>query len=315
MFKEIDNGVGMKDLTILVTGGAGFIGSNLANRLSVQNEVIAIDNEYLGTPDNLDKSVDFRRVDVLDEDLPADVDIIFHLAALSSYQMHKEDPIKGARVNVEGFINTVKQGVESGCERVVYASTSSIYGSRKKPTSESMVVEAHTGYEASKLARERYAEYFHNEYGIHIAGLRFFSVYQGYGGNESHKGKYANIIAQFAEEMANGIEPEVYGDGTQTRDFTHIDDITRATQMVAERKISGAYNVGTGRPVSFNEIVDMINGELGTDIEAKYIKNPIPESIYVHDTCADSTKISEATGWVPEIGLEEGIRKVCSEYK
>lgn len=115
--------------------------------------------------------------------------------------------------------------------------------------------------------------------------------------------------------MANGIEPEVYGDGTQTRDFTHIDDITRATQMVAERKISGAYNVGTGRPVSFNEIVDMINGELGTDIEAKYIKNPIPESIYVHDTCADSTKISEATGWVPEIGLEEGIRKVCSEYK
>ncbi len=304
----------MKDLTILVTGGAGFIGSNLANKLAVQNEVIAIDNEYLGTPDNLDKSVDFRRIDVLDKDLPTDVDIIFHLAALSSYQMHKEDPIEGARVNVEGFINTIKQGVENGCKRVVYASTSSIYGSRKEPTSEAMVVEAHTGYEASKLARERYAEYFHNQYGIHMAGLRFFSVYQGYGGNESHKGKYANIIAQFAEKMANGIAPKLYGNGTQTRDFTYIDDIVRAAQMVAEKEISGVFNVGTGRAVSFNKVVDMINGELGTNVEAEYVENPIPKSIYVHDTCADSTKIYEATGWLPKIGLEEGIRRVCSEY-
>jgi len=304
----------MKDLTILVTGGAGFIGSNLANKLAVQNEVIAIDNEYLGTPDNLDKSVDFRRIDVLDKDLPTDVDIIFHLAALSSYQMHKEDPIEGARVNVEGFINTIKQGVENGCKRVVYASTSSIYGSRKEPTSEAMVVEAHTGYEASKLARERYAEYFHNQYGIHMAGLRFFSVYQGYGGNESHKGKYANIIAQFAEKMANGIAPKLYGNGTQTRDFTYIDDIVRAAQVVAEKEISGVFNVGTGRAVSFNKVVDMINGELGTNVEAEYVENPIPKSIYVHDTCADSTKIYETTGWLPKIGLEEGIRRVCSEY-
>ena len=304
----------MKDLTILVTGGAGFIGSNLANKLAVQNEVIAIDNEYLGTPDNLNKSVDFRRIDVLDKDLPTDVDIIFHLAALSSYQMHKEDPVKGARVNVEGFINTIKQGVENGCKRVVYASTSSIYGSRKDPTSEAMVVEAHTGYEASKLARERYAEYFHNQYGIHMVGLRFFSVYQGYGGNESHKGKYANIIAQFAEKMANGIAPELYGNGTQTRDFTYIDDIVRAAQMVAEKEISGVFNVGTGRAVSFNKVVDMINEELGTNIEAEYVENPIPKSIYVHDTCADSTKIYEATGWLPKVELEEGVKRVCSEY-
>ena len=304
----------MKDLTILVTGGAGFIGSNLANKLAVQNEVIAIDNEYLGTPDNLNKSVDFRQIDVLDKDLPTDVDIIFHLAALSSYQMHKEEPIKGARVNVEGFINTIKQGVENGCKRVVYASTSSIYGSRKEPTSEAMVVEAHTGYEASKLARERYAEYFHNQYGIHMVGLRFFSVYQGYGGNESHKGKYANIIAQFAEKMANGIAPELYGNGTQTRDFTYIDDIVRAAQMVAEKEISGVFNVGTGRAVSFNKVVDMINEELGTNVEAEYVENPIPKSIYVHDTCADSTKIYEATGRLPKVGLEEGVKRVCSEY-
>ena len=287
---------------------------NFLDKLAKENEVIAIDNEYLGTQSNLDESVDFQQMDVLDTDLPTDVDIIFHLAALSSYQMHKQDPVTGSRVNVEGFINTVKQGMENGCRKVVYASTSSIYGSRKTPTSEKMEIESRTGYEASKLARERYAEYFHNQYGIQMAGLRFFSVYQGYGGNESHKGKYANIIAQFADEIAKGIGPEIYGDGSQTRDFTHIEDVVRAAEMIGEEDISGVYNVGTGRAVSFNEIVDMINVELGANVEARYVKNPIPESVYVHDTCADSTKIYEATGWVPEIELEEGIKRVCSEY-
>jgi UDP-glucose 4-epimerase len=304
----------MEDLTILVTGGAGFIGSNLANRLSDRNEVIAIDNGYLGVPKNLDKSVDFRRMDVLDEDLPTDVDVIFHLAALSSYQMHKENPTLGARVNVEGFVNVINQGLIDGCDTVVYASTSSIYGSRKNPTSEAIFAEPNTGYEASKLARERYAEYFHNQHGMNLAGLRFFSVYQGYGGSELHKGKYANVIAQFAEDIANGIEPVIYGNGTQTRDFTHVNDIVEGAESVAENKLSGVYNMGTGIPVSFNKVVDMINEEMGTSIGTKYIQNPIPESVYIHDTCADSTKIYESTGWKPKIGLKEGIKQVCQYY-
>jgi UDP-glucose 4-epimerase len=305
----------MDDTRVLVTGGAGFIGSNLANHLAEDNDVVAVDDCYLGTPDNLDESVDFVEASVLDDDLPTDVDVVFHLAALSSYAMHEDDPTRGARVNVEGFVNTVDQARRDGCETVVYASTSSIYGSRTEPSPEDMPVAVNTGYEASKLARERYGEYFRNHYGLDVAGLRFFSVYQGYGGAEEHKGEYANVIAQFADDVANGRAPKLYGDGEQTRDFTHVSDIVRGIEQAAEHRLNGVYNLGTGEAYDFNTVVDMINDELGTDVEPEYVENPIPDDVYVHDTCADYAKIQEATGWEPEIDFEEGIRQVCAQYQ
>ncbi|ADQ68699.1 nucleoside-diphosphate-sugar epimerase [Halogeometricum borinquense DSM 11551] len=302
----------MQGKQVLVTGGAGFIGSNLANALAPDNDVIAIDDCYLGTPENLDSGVEFVDASVLDEDLPTDVDVVFHLAALSSYQMHEQDPTTGARVNVEGFVNTVEQARKDGCETVVYASTSSIYGSRTEPSPESMAIEARTGYEASKLAREQYAEYFYNHYDLTLAGMRFFSVYQGFGGAEEHKGEYANTVAQFTEKIANGEQPELFGDGSQTRDFTHVDDIVRGLVLAAEHELNGVYNLGTGESYSFNEMVAMINEVLGTDVEPKYIENPLDE--YVHDTMADPTKMKEATGWEPEISFEEGVQRVCEPY-
>jgi len=194
----------MQDKRVLVTGGAGFIGSNLANNLATDNEVIVVDDRYLGTPANLDNKVIFNEMSVLEDDLPTNVDVVFHLAALSSYAMHEDDPTRGVRVNVEGFTNVVEQARDDGCETVVYASTSSIYGTQSKPSSEEMEVTVNTGYEASKMARERYAEYFSNHYDMSMCGLRLFSVYQGYGGAEAHKNEYANVIAQFADDIANG---------------------------------------------------------------------------------------------------------------
>jgi UDP-glucose 4-epimerase len=305
----------MQDRRVLVTGGAGFVGSNLANHLAADNEVVAVDDLYLGTPDNLDPAVEFREASVLDDDLPTDVDVLFHLAALSSYRMHEEDPRRGARVNVEGFVNTVDQARQDGCETVVYASTSSIYGSRTEPSPESLPVAVNTGYEASKLAREKYAEYFHNHYDLQLAGLRFFSVYQGYGGAEEHKGEYANVIAQFAADVAAGERPVVYGDGTQTRDFTHVSDIVRGVELAADHRLDGVYNLGTGEAYDFNTVVDLIAEELGVDVEPEYVENPIPDDVYVHDTCADPSKMTEATGWEPQIGFEEGIRRVCAPYR
>ena len=149
----------MQGQRVLVTGGAGFIGSNLANHLAADNDVIALDDGYLGTPTNLDDDVTFVEASVLDDDLPADVDVCVHLAA---------------RVNVEGFVNTVEQVREEGCDTVVYASTSSIYGDRTEPTPEELPVTVNTGYEASKLARERYGECYANYHGMNMAGLRFF---------------------------------------------------------------------------------------------------------------------------------------------
>jgi UDP-glucose 4-epimerase len=304
----------MQGKRVLVTGGAGFIGSNLANALAVDNDVVVVDDGYLGTPDNLDDAVEYHETSVLAEDLPTNVDVLFHLAALSSYAMHEDDPATGARVNVEGFVNTVEQAREDGCETVVYASTSSIYGSRTEPSPEDMPVAVNTGYEASKLARERYAEYFSNHYDVTMAGMRFFSVYQGYGGAEAHKGEYANVIAQFADDIASGEAPVLYGDGTQTRDFTHVDDIVRGLERAAENELDGIYNLGTGEAYSFNTVVELLNEELGADVDPEYVENPIPDSVYVHDTCADPSKMREATGWEPEIEFREGIRRVCEQY-
>jgi UDP-glucose 4-epimerase len=299
---------------VLITGGAGFIGSNLANHLVGTNEVITIDDCSLGTPENLDSAVEFHEASVLEETLPTDVDIVFHFAALSSYGMHEDDPTNGARVNVEGFVNVVEQARKSGCRTVIYASTSSVYGSRTEPSPESMDVRANTSYEASKLAREHYAESFSNQYGMEIAGMRLFSVYQGYGGNEAHKGEYANVIAQFADDIASGNSPVVYGDGSQTRDFIHIEDVVRGLELAAKHELSGVYNLGTGKSHDSNTVIKRINETLGTEVEPEYVTNPIPESAYVHDTCSESAKIRKETGWRPEIGFQEGVRRVCRPY-
>jgi len=306
----------MQGKRVLVTGGGGFIGSNLANALAAENDVIALDDGYLGTEENVNDDIEYVGRSVLEDDLPTDVDVVFHLAALSSYAMHEDNPTEGARVNVEGFVNVVEQARDDGCETVVYASTSSIYGDRTEPSPEDMEVEVQTGYEASKLARERYAEYFHNHYDLSMAGMRFFSVYQGMeDGAEEHKGEYANLIAQFADDIANGRRPEIWGDGTQTRDFTHVDDIVRGLELAADHELTGIYNLGTGEQYSFNTLVDRLNEALGTDVEPVYADNPIPEDVYVHDTMADSTKMREATGWEPEISFKDGVEIVCAQYE
>jgi UDP-glucose 4-epimerase len=306
----------MKGKRVLVTGGAGFIGSNLANHLAAENEVTVVDDLYLGTPENLDDDVTFHDGSVLEDDLPTEgVDVLFHLAALSSYQMHEEDPIRGARVNVEGFVNVVEQVREEGCDTVVYASTSSIYGDRTEPSPEDMDVTARTGYEASKLSRERYGEYFSYHYDVSMAGMRFFSVYEGFGGAEEHKDEFANLIAQFADDIARGESPVIYGDGTQTRDFTHVNDVVRGLELAADHELDGIYNLGTGESYSLNTLVERLNEALGTDVEPEYVENPIPETVYVHDTMADASRMKAATGWEPEVSFEEGLRRVCSYYE
>lgn len=302
---------------VLVTGGAGFIGSNLANYLAETNEVVVVDDQSLGTAENLSPAVEFHDRSVLEDDLPTDVDVVFHLAALSSLTMHEggvENLREGIKTNVEGFANVVEQARQDGCETVVYSSTSSVYGSRTETSSENLDVESGTGYIASKLARERYGEYFANAHGMNMAGMRFFSVYQGFGGTEAHKEEYANIVSQFAHELANGRPPKIYGDGTHTRDFVHVDDVVRGLELAADHELTGTYNLGTGIQYSANEVVELLNDGMGTDIDPEYVDNPIPEHMFVHGTLADPSKMAEATGWEPEVSFEEGIERICAQY-
>jgi UDP-glucose 4-epimerase len=303
----------MNGKRVLVTGGAGFIGSNLANHLAADNDVTVVDDLYLGTPDNLDDDVSFHEASVLDDDLPTNVDVVFHLAALSTRAMLEDEPRTGAEVNVEGFVNVVEQAYADGCDTVVYASTSSIYDD-DLPSSEDEDVVADTGYEASMLSRERYAEYYNNFYDdISVAGTRFFSVYQGYGGAEEHKGEFANTVSQFADQIANGEAPVLWSDGTQTRDFVHVSDVVSALLRIAEERLSGVYNVGTGENYSFNEVIDRINDAIGTDIEPEY--DPVPLKNYNYQQRADAWKLREATGWEHDIDFEDGVRMVCEPYR
>ncbi|MGM0605504.1 MAG: NAD-dependent epimerase/dehydratase family protein [Halobacteriota archaeon] len=304
----------MNGRRVLVTGGAGFIGSNLANALASENDVIVVDDCSFGTPAHLTEAVDVRERSVLESELPTDVDVVFHLAARSSYEMHEADPAQGVRTNVEGFVNVADQARADGCETIVYASTSSVYGTHTEPTRATRPVTASTAYEASKLARERYAEYLSTQYGLSVAGMRMYSVYEGFDGAESHKGGYANVVAQFADDIANDRRPIVYGDGTQTRDFTHVSDVVRALVRTAESNLDGVYNVGTGRAISFNDLIELLAAEFRTDVTPKYVENPIDEAVYVHDTIANADRLTAATGWEPTVSIRDGVKRVCETY-
>lgn len=304
----------------LVTGGAGFIGSNIAEELVAQGvEVVVLDNLYLGEESNLEdirEDIEFIKGSVTDRETVREAvegcDTVFHQAARSSAPMHKENPGIGARVNVEGFVNTVRAAEEAGAEKVVFASTSSMYGSVNPPHSEDMGEIPVNLYSASKMSREMYSHSFSEVFDIQTTGLRYFSVY---GPHEKSKGEYANIITQFLWKMQRGEKPVIFGDGTQSRDFTYVKDVVRANIMAAERRkeLDGEYfNIGTGKSVTFNEIVDKLNEKLGTDIEPEYVENPIEN--YVQSTRADIDKSKKVLGYEPKYDLAEGLDRIIDFY-
>ncbi|MFB6208906.1 MAG: NAD-dependent epimerase/dehydratase family protein [Candidatus Nanohaloarchaea archaeon] len=304
----------------LVTGGAGFIGSNIVRELLDRDvEVVVLDDLYLGSEDNLEDiadKVDFVRGSVLDEQKVEQAidgcDTVFHQAARSSSPMHNENPAEGARVNIEGFINVIEAGKEEGIEKVVYASTSSMYGSVEPPHREDMGEYPTNLYTASKMSRELYAEVYSQQTDIHFTGLRYFSVY---GPHEMAKGEYANVLTQFMWKMMNGEKPVIWGDGAQSRDFTFVKDVARANLLAAERndEIDGDYfNIGTGGDVDFNTLVEKLNNTLGTDIEPEHIEHPRDNPVMT--TRADNSRARKKLGWEPEVSLEEGLEKTHDFY-
>ncbi len=302
----------------VVTGGCGFIGSNLVIELVDRGyDVVALDDLYLGTPDNLasvKEHIDIVEGDVRDRETVqqccADADVVFHNAARSSAPMHKEEPVDGADVNINGFINVMEEARERGF-RVVYASTSSMYGSVEPPHREDMGEEPVNLYSASKMSRELYATVYANAYDVNVVGLRYFSVY---GPRERAKGRYANLISQFMWTMMEGESPVIYGDGTQTRDFTFVEDIVQGCIKAAESDVSGeVMNLGTGNETSLNTLVDRLNTVLDTDIAPEHVENPLPN--YVQRTKADCSKAAELIGYGPEYTLDEGIKKTATYYQ
>jgi UDP-glucose 4-epimerase len=305
----------------LVTGGAGFIGSNIVEELVDRGvEVVVLDDLYLGTEDNLSEvrdEIKFVEGSVTDmekvEEAIQGCDTVFHQAARSSSPMHMEDPQDGAEVNIIGFINTMEAAEEEGVEKVVYASTSSMYGSVEPPHSEDMGEVPTNLYTASKMSRERYAQVYSYNNRVQTTGLRYFSVY---GPHEKGKGKYANVVTQFLWKMMDGESPVIWGDGEQSRDLTFVKDIVKANILAAERdeKLDGNYyNIGTGRDITFNQVVEKLNDALDKDIEPEHVENPRDK--YVQTTKADYSRAKRDLGYEPDYSFEEGLRESVEFYR
>lgn len=300
-------------MKILVTGGAGFIGSNLAEELAKRgHEVVALDNFYLGTRKNL-KGLNVKIIDgdIRDKDVvnkaSDGVDVIFNQAAASSSPMFMKNLRDAVSVNVDGFINVLNAARENSA-KIVYASTSSIYANLHPPLREEMKVIPPNFYSVTKLFNEQLAAVYTSEYNIDTVGFRYTSVY---GPKEEDKGVFANLVSQFLWALQKGEQPVIYGSGEQTRDFVYVKDVVAANILAMEKgKGSEVFNVGTGVATSLNALVALLNRLLGKNIRPKYIKMPVKN--YIDTQLADISKIKRALGFEPKYTLEAGIKEMLA---
>jgi UDP-glucose 4-epimerase len=292
-------------LDVLVTGGCGFIGSNLVERLVKEGHSVTVfDNLSTGNLKNLE-GVDVR---FFDEpygrltDIVPKIDAIFHIGIPSSSPMYKKNPgLVGEAIN--DAIDIFEYAKEKECE-VIYASSSSIYNGNEVPYREEMPVCVTDYYTECRYAIERLSKLYNILHDVRSVGLRFFSVY---GPKERHKGKFANIVSQFLWSLQKDESPVIFGDGTQTRDFTHVSDVVDALILAMEKDFGcEIFNVGTGAAYSFNQIVEILNTLLRKSVKPIYKPNPIKN--YVHYTLADTTKAEKLLGFKAKIKLEEGLR-------
>lgn len=304
---------------ILVTGGAGFIGSNFCNINKNKYQIIALDNLFLGDPDNLDSDIQFIKGDACnasDLDQVGPVDYILHLAGTSSAPMFMGEGLLDGYVNsVKSFVCVLEWARKNKVKKVLYASTSSLYGNNPLPLLETQNVTPPNHYAVTKQVYENCASCFNRVYPeMDIIGFRFMSVY---GPNEEAKGVYANLVSQFCWDIARDKAPVIYGDGTQTRDFTNVRDVVQAiTKAIETDQKLGAdvFNIGTGRATDLNEVVSALNTAFGKTIDPKYIENPVKEG-YVAGQYADISKIQTVLGYEPTVKIEDGIKEQVANLR
>jgi ADP-L-glycero-D-manno-heptose 6-epimerase len=295
----------------LVTGGAGFIGSNLAKRLAADgHEVTAADSFLSGSWQNL---IDFNG-DVLtlaDHDDVASMtelgrfDVIFHQASITGViaadGSATSDPHRMMRNNVETFRRLLDWAVKTQA-RVVWASSCSVYGRGGVPMKESQPVDPLNTYAFSKVCMERLAKRYEKELTHAIVGLRYSNAY---GPGEAHKGKLASMIYQLAGQMRQGKRPRIFRAGQQKRDFVYIDDVVQANIAAMHSKHSGSFNAGAGKSWSFNEVVAELNRVLKSDLQPEYFDNPYG---FTQDwTETDQSLAREKLGYQPKFDLKAGI--------
>lgn len=307
----------------LVTGGTGFIGSHVAERLLKEgNKVIVIDDSSLGKKENISHLQENENLILYQRSICDDVDdifknnkidAVFHLAALPRVQFSIQNPRKTHEANVNGTFNLLNTCRKFNVKRFIFSSSSSIYGDQEKlPIEENALPNPISPYALHKLIGEQYCKVFTLIYGMETISLRYFNVY---GPRQSPEGGYACLIPKFIKLISENKQPIINGDGEQTRDFTFCSDVANANFLAANTDnkecFGQAFNIGAGRNISVNEVTHSI-----IKLSNKKI-TPIhgPSVIEPKNTLADITKAKDLLGWIPNVTFEEGLKQTYEYFK
>lgn len=302
-----------KGKKILITGGAGFIGSHLVDALSVDNYIVILDNFSSGKKENLSQHSNNPMIEIVEGDIrdrtllrkiTKDIDIVYHLA-VQCLRVSIKNPEINHEVNVTGTLTLLMASLENSAERFVYISSSEVYGTAiDVPMNENHPCEPTTVYGASKLAGELYALAYNRTYGLKSMVIRPFNTY---GPREHFEGASGEVIPRFVLRILNDMPPIIFGDGTQTRDFTYVSDTVRGIIMASEcdAMIGQTVNIARGQEVSVNELADIIANRLGKKDLRPVYEQKRPGDVMRH--YADISKARKLFGYYPEIDIEKGI--------
>ena len=302
---------------VVVTGGAGFIGSHLVAELAGRGyHVIVLDDLSTGAMPNIapllkDNNVTFTEGSIIDlpllRSLLQGVRFVFHLAALPSVPRSVKDPLTSHEINATGTLNVLVAARDCAVKKVIYASSSSVYGDTPTlPKREDMPPHPQSPYAVTKLIGEYYCHVFHQVYALSTVCLRYFNVY---GPRQDPSSEYAAVIPKFIKMVFEGNPPVIFGDGTQTRDFTFVKDAIAANILSAESDATGVYNIGAGKNISINQLARLIIGFSGNNMSPVH-KEPRPGDI-IH-SLADISR-AKAFGYEPKYSLEEGLQYTLRE--
>lgn len=295
---------------IFVTGGTGFVGSNLVKEFHKRGDEITI------TGSNAEQNVKgfikkYLQPGLLGIDWSAtgQIDILYHEAAINDTTLNDRDEM--LRANLSASIELFEHAVENGCKKIVYASSTAVYGNAPAPFKEDGPITPLNVYGESKMMLDEFAmEFASRNPEITVVGLRYCNVY---GPGESHKGKRASMIYQLAQQMEKG-NPRLFKHGEQKRDWIYVDDVVKANILAAEAKESCVVNCGSGSATPFNEIVEILNDVMGLKRTVEYIDNPFKDK-YQDFTYCDMTKAAEKIGFRPEYDIKKGINQYYSTGK